>query len=177
MNMEIQQLSTREKPQPPYQRTVSRSSTSTRMTSQSGNSSTSHLSSSPQLHPAHPVHRYHHASCSKPPASPKLNTKVAPRLSRTGSIESGRQTPVSAFLQERLEKERQAEGQKHAASISALPRSYSDMSASLELGSVGQRSPTKSIGPDTARPQTTTGTDPKKKGLALKEMEQVCPNQ
>lgn len=48
------------------------------------------------------------------------------------------------------------------------------MSASVELGSANQKSPVKNAGLDLHRPQSSSGNDPsQKKGLALKEMEQV----
>lgn len=166
--MEGQQSLARDKSRPPFPRTASRSSTATRMTNQSNNSTTSHASSSPQLHNAHPVHRHHHDACRKP-SSPAPSSRH--QLSREASTESARQTPVSSFLQERLQKERQAESHKLAGSSS---RTGSDMSASVELGSANQKSPVKNAGLDMHRPQSSNGVDPsQKKGFALKEMEQV----
>lgn len=168
--MEGYQAQARERSHPPYQRPASRSSTSTRMTSQSANSSASHISSSPQLQSAYAAHRHHYASA-KLSSSPRPSSRAmpTPQLSREGSTESARQTPVSSFLQERLQKERQAESQKYTAST---PRSNSDMSTSCELGS-SQKSPVKQCG-DGNRPQSSCGDPTQKKGgLALKEMEQV----
>lgn len=165
----------RERSRPPYVRTASRSSTSTRMTSQSASSSTSHtshISSSPQLHSAHLVHRYHQASHVKPPSSPRpacSGPTLHPQLSRDGSIESARRTPVSAFLQERLQKERQA-------GAASTPASTSDLAASLELGQ-SHKSPIKHAVTDANRPQSSSSDPAQRKGLALKEMEQVsCAN-
>lgn len=166
--MEGQHSLPREKPRPPFPRTASRSSTGTRMTNQSNHSSTSHTSTSPQLNSVHPVHRHHHDACRKP-SSPVPSARH--QLSREASTESARQTPVSSFLQEKLQKERQAESHKLASSSS---RTGSDMSASVELGSANQKSPVKNAGLDLHRPQSSNGVDPsQKKGFALKEMEQV----
>lgn len=172
--MEGQHTLSREKSRPPYNRTASRSSTaSNRVISQSANSSTSHTSTSPQLHNAHPAHRFHHASCSQPTLSPKQSARPTPQLSREGSVESTRQTPVSSFLQEKLQKERRAESQKHGSSVAS--GANSDASASVDLGSVAQQqSPVRNNHLDVDRPQSTAGADAsQKKGLALKEMEQV----
>ena len=158
----------RERSRPPYTRTASRSSTSTRMTSQSANSSTSHISSSPQLHSAHLVHRHHQASHAKPPSSPRpacSGPTLQPQLSRDVSLESARRTPVSSFLQERLQKERQA-------GAASTPASTSDLAASLELGQ-SQKSPIKQAMTDANRPQSSSSDPAQRKGLALKEMEQV----
>lgn len=173
-------VSRQEGHRPPYHRTASRSSTSTRMTSHSGNSTSSRRSSSPQPHIAHPVPRYPHVQGINVPGSPRLGSRPATQLSRRGSIESARQTPVSAFLHERLQKERQAEGQK-LATATTTPRPNDAASTYSDLASMSQRSPSKYPGPEFSRPQSSSSIDPaQKKGLALKEMEQVslhivCP--
>jgi hypothetical protein len=87
-------------------------------------------------------------------------------------MESARQTPVSSFLQERLQKERHAESQKHAAA-SMTPRSTSDMNAAFALSTGPHKSPSKAGALEPNRPQSSSGPESQRKGLALKEMEQV----
>ncbi|KAI5457437.1 hypothetical protein BGZ63DRAFT_78458 [Mariannaea sp. PMI_226] len=155
-----------ERPRPSYPRTASRSSTSTtntRTTSQSAGSSTSQIDSQMTGHPAH---RFHHAPC-KGVSTPRTTTpRATPRLSREASSESNRQTAVSSFLQERLQKERQVESEK----AGQWARS-SEMNSSSDLSRTSHGSPTK--GGDVRRPQSTAGTEGKKKGLGVKDMEQV----
>ncbi|KAH7145673.1 hypothetical protein B0J13DRAFT_324740 [Dactylonectria estremocensis] len=161
-----------ERSRPSYPRTASRSSTSTtntRVTSQSANSSSSQIEPSPQMSGSHPSHRFHHSSC-KTVSSPRSTPRATPRLSREASNESNRQQAVSTFLQERLQKERQVESEKSAV----WSRGNSDLSASLELSRAGHGSPTKGGDLDMRRPQSTTSTESgKKKGLGVKDMEQV----
>ncbi|KAK5989240.1 hypothetical protein PT974_10746 [Cladobotryum mycophilum] len=165
-------------PRPPYPRASSRSSTSTvntRMTSQSANSLTS-VSTSPQLSNSHPTHRFHHASCPKSSSSPRLTPRHTPQLSREGSMESTRQTAVSAFLQEKLQRERRAEGERMGHSTS-LARLNTDMSGSMDLGRALD-SPMRTGGSDSPRPRSSAGgsagAEPAKKhGLGLMEMEHV----
>ena len=83
------------------------------------------------------------------------------------------QTPVSSFLMEKLRQERLAEGEKLAS------RTPVDMSASLELGGV-PASPARVASPaEGRRPRSSENGEPqqqhqaKKKGLGMKEMEQV----
>ncbi|KAF7562167.1 hypothetical protein G7046_g1973 [Stylonectria norvegica] len=167
-----------ERTRPPHPRTASRSSNSTsntRTTSQSANSSTSQIAQSPQQANVHTSHRYHHATCARPTSSPRT-PRATPRLSREASIESARQTAVSSFLQEKLQKERKAEIDK----VAALSRTNTDMSASVELGRVSQShhsSPTKGGESDSRRPQSNGGSQgTKRKGLGVNEMEQVISN-
>lgn len=153
---------TYERSRPPYPRTASRSSnstTSTRMASQSANSSTSQIALS-QMPSSHSTHRFHHATCVKP------STPRTPRLSREASIESTRQVAVSSFLQEKLQKERKAESEK----MSVFSRSTTDMSMSSDVAR-GHHSPTKG-GDSERRPVSSQGSE-KKKGLGVKDMEQV----
>lgn len=170
-----------------YHRSASRSSTSTRMTSHSGNSATSHHSSSSQPHA--PRYYPHHISTSVAnaasafagPGSPRTaGSRPSPQLSREASMESGRQTPVSAFLQEKLQKERQAEGLKLATSSTPRPAHIDTTSAYSDYANstAGNRSPSRHPGHDLSRPQTSSSGDAgQKKGLALKDMEQVSPSE
>jgi hypothetical protein len=150
---------------PSYPRTASRSSTSTtntRATSQSAGSSNSLLDSQMT---GHPPHRFHHAAC-KTVTTPRGTPRATPRLSREASSESNRQTAVSSFLQERLQKERQVESEK-----SGQWSRSSDTGTPVDLSRISHGSPTK--GADLRRPESTTGTEGKKKGLGVKDMEQV----
>lgn len=164
--MEQSQAYAYERSRPSYPRTASRSSTSTtntRATSQSAGSSNSQIDSQMTGHLAH---RFHHASCKIAPTPRTTTPRATPRLSREASSESNRQTAVSAFLQERLQKERQVESEK----TGQWARS-SETNSSSDLSRVSHGSPTK--GSDVRRPQSTTGTESKKKGLGVKDMEQV----
>lgn len=117
---------------------------------------------------SHAAHRFHHTAC-KSVSSPRSTPRGTPRLSREASNESNRQQAVSTFLQERLQKERQVESEK-----SGWSRANVDLSASVELSRVSHGSPTKGGESDVRRPQSTTGTEAgKKKGLGVKDMEQV----
>lgn len=160
----------REKSRPPYPRTASRSSTSTghsRVMSQSANSSSSLITSSPKLSNAHTTHRYHHANCSKPTPSPRPLSRPTPQLSREGSVELG--NPVSSFLQERLQSQRQAEAYRSSAS-----RSHGDTGSPIDLSASVQKSPSKAGGSDANRPQSSNGSEQTGgKGPGLKEMEKV----
>lgn len=83
-----------------------------------------------------------------------------------------RQPALSAFLQEKLQRERKAESDKLAFSASL---SRTDMSASVDICPAVQTSPFRAPEPVAGRPRSSAGTEPyKKKGLGLKEMEQVC---
>ncbi|KAM0420907.1 hypothetical protein ACHAPT_011296 [Fusarium lateritium] len=160
-----------------YGRTASRSSTSTtntRVTMHSTNSTTSHTPQSPQLsHSQHSQHshRFYHAACQRPAsATPRTSARLTPRLTRESSSESTRQPVVSSFLQERLQKERQAEIEKS----SSWSRANTEASSSGEFAQVSHGSPTKRREPDVHRPQSAAGSEPsKKKGLGVKDMEQV----
>ena len=82
--------------------------------------------------------------------------------------------PVSSFLQERLQRERRFEVERSASRMSS--RGDLSMSASGDLRAV-QSSPIRERGSDVRRPGSSGGSaaeQPKKKGLGLKEMEQVC---
>ncbi|VUC30310.1 unnamed protein product [Clonostachys rosea] len=115
---------------------------------------------------AHPQHLYYHASCSKSPNSPRPSSR---QLSRDSPKDPARQTPVSALLHERLQKERQSESQKLASS-----RMNNESNSSLDKMSGIQKSPTRSAGLDISRPNSGAGGEPgARKGLGIKEMEHV----
>ncbi|KAM4066821.1 hypothetical protein HRG_000839 [Hirsutella rhossiliensis] len=91
--------------------------------------------------------------------------------SRQGSPEMVRQPALSSFLQEKLQRERKAESDKLAFSASL---SRADMSASVDIGRIVQTSLFKAPDPLGGRPRSSAGMEPpKKRGLGLKEMEQV----
>ena len=92
-------------------------------------------------------------------------------------MESTRQTAVSAFLQEKLQRERRAEGERMGHSGS-LARLNTDISGSIEFGRATLDSPMRMGDTDSPRPRSSgggsAGTEPaKKQGLGLMEMEQV----
>lgn len=79
---------------------------------------------------------------------------------------------MSTFLQEKLQKERRAESEKLGSSTSS--RHNLDMSASVDLGRIATERSFKSSDYEPQRPQSSAGMESaKKKGLGVKEMEQV----
>ncbi|SPJ71987.1 uncharacterized protein FTOL_01715 [Fusarium torulosum] len=91
------------------------------------------------------------------------------RLTREASSESTRQTVVSSFLQEKLQQSRQAESDRS----STWSRANTDVNSSGEF-SRSLNSPIKIMETDGHRPQSAAGNEaPKKKGLGVKDMEQV----
>lgn len=157
-----------DRPRPTFPRTASRSSTSssnTRMTPISANSSRSHLPPSPQQSTAHPIaHPFRRRTSSRGAADLPRS-----QLSRETSDDARQPVPqVSSFLQERLQRERKVESERSSSRMSNDP-----MSASLDLRAI-QSSPARSGTSDSRRPRSSGGPGPaKKKGLGLKEMEQV----
>lgn len=79
---------------------------------------------------------------------------------------------MSSFLQERLQRERKLESERTSRRLSA------DLSASADFTMrATQSSPVRGRQADSHRPRSSSGGDPatgKKKGMGLKEMEQVC---
>lgn len=173
-----EKLGDRARPSPSLPRVPSRSSTSstkTRMNPQSANSSTSQLGSQSQQATASHTHKFHHSNCHQPltprerPRSQLSRESRDSRESRETSDESRSiAPPVSSFLQERLQRERKVESERSSSRMSNDP-----MSASLDLRAV-QSSPVRTGAADSRRPRSSGGGEPtKKKGLGLKEMEQV----
>lgn len=116
---------------------------------------------------AHP-HRFHNASS----GSPRPSSRATPQLSREASGELARPPIMSSFLQEKLQKERRAESDKLGSSTSS--RHNFDMSASVDLGRAAHDKSFRASDFDQQRPQSSAGMEsPKKKGLGVKEMEQV----
>jgi hypothetical protein len=147
----------RSHPAPPFPRTDSRSSGSsarTRMTTPSTNSSAS---------PATHSHRYHHSSCARTSAIERPRSQLSREATDEPSL-----PPVSSFLQERLQRGRKIESERSASRMS------NDMTtASLDMRAV-QSSPPQGGQSEGRRPISSGGAETtKKKGLGLKEMEQV----
>lgn len=155
-------------PAPPYPRAPSRSSTSTsntRMTPQSNNSSSTNLPPSPTLRHSHAAHRLNHSSSRRG----SIPERPRSQLSKESSDESHQGLPVvSTFLQEKLQRERRFEIERSSSRMS------NDMTASVDLRVV-HSSPARSVTADGKRPRSSggSGETSKKKGLGLKEMEQV----
>ncbi|KOS19788.1 hypothetical protein ESCO_001335 [Escovopsis weberi] len=94
-------------------------------------------------------------------------------------MESTRQTAVSAFLQEKLQRERKAEDER-LGHTTAIGRINTEMSASVDLGRAIPESPTRIEGMSlgSPRPRSSGGViggaePPKKQSLGLMEMEKV----
>jgi len=127
------------------------------MTSHSGAAS-SQTAPSPQTSSL----RLHNTPSTRPLTGPRT-----PQLTRENSLDS-RQSAVSSYLQEKLQRERRVEADKMA------PSRTPDLSSSTELRAV-QSSPIQTPAADATRPMSRGGVGEKKKGtgLGLKEMEQV----
>ena len=70
--------------------------------------------------------------------------------------DASRQQALSSFLQEKLQRERKAESDRVAASAADCGRAF--LNSSVQDGS---------------RPRSSASPEPRKKGLGVKEMEQV----
>ncbi|KJZ77125.1 hypothetical protein HIM_03446 [Hirsutella minnesotensis 3608] len=169
--MEGSQSQTRRGSRASYPRGPSRSSGTSWATPPSASLSTSSVPGSPQLPNSKSSPRHHQGAFSKSPGSPRSASKTMAYTSTHGSPEAMRQPALSSFLQEKLQRERKAESEKLAFSAGL---SRTDMSASVDIGRIVQSSPFKAPEAIINRPRSSTGTEPpKKKGLAVKEMEQV----
>ncbi|OAA67474.1 hypothetical protein ISF_03650 [Cordyceps fumosorosea ARSEF 2679] len=158
-----------QRPRPPYPRAPSRASTIASNTRSVSSSNTSHMQpASPAQSFSHPQ-RFH---CTATAASPRSSSRATPQLSREASGDLARPPTMSTFLQEKLQKERRAESEKLGSSTSS--RHNLDLSASVDLGRVATDRSFRSSDHEPQRPQSSTGMESgKKKGLGLKEMEQV----
>lgn len=128
---------------PPRVRTSSRASNSSSSTSQTASTHS---------------HRYHHSKCDRPRS----------QLSREVSDSSAQPvTPMSALLQERLERERRVESERSPS------RGVNELSQSSADGR-----PLRSPSPSDPRPMSSGGSDStrKKNGLGVKEMEHTLSN-
>lgn len=159
---------------PPVSRSASRSSTSTsntRFTARTVNSAPPQYSRS-QLSNPH-AQRLQSVSSVKSTGSPRATTpqSIASPHSEAGT-ESTRQPAVSSFLQDKLQRERQAESER----ASSMTRKSHKISASLDFGRRTLSSPVKEREFNGNRPHSSSGIErPKKKNLGVKEMEQVGP--
>jgi hypothetical protein len=149
----------------------------------SANSSSSQLDHSSRLSQAPHQHRFHHAHCSSPATSGRDRPRPRPRSSRESrdSRESreSRETPddlrspptpapTSTLLQERLQRERRVESERSSSRMSGETHGYTNDARAVHS------SPAHTSSVDGRRPTSSHGGDPlKKKGLGLKEMEQV----
>ena len=108
------------------------------------------------------------ASSSASQVGGRARNASPPPLSRQQSSDSARHIAHSSFLQERLQRERRIESDKLTTS-STKSQSNTDMSSAAEACS-----PHKAPASDSTRPQSSAGAEHgKRKGLGLKEMEQV----
>ncbi|OAA78025.1 hypothetical protein LEL_04848 [Akanthomyces lecanii RCEF 1005] len=158
-----------QRPRPPYPRAPSRASTIGSNTRSVSSSNTSHMQpASPAQSFAQPQRFYTTTTA----ASPRSSSRATPQLSREASGELARPPTMSTFLQEKLQKERRAESEKLGSSTSS--RHNLDMSASVDLGRVATDRSFRSSDHEPQRPQSSAGMESaKKKGLGVKEMEQV----
>lgn len=133
------------------------------------NSSLSQAPGSPGLFQSQHSHRLYHATCERPSSTTPRTAARMPRLTREASSESTRQKVVSSFLQEKLQQSRQAESDRS----STWSRANTDVNSSGEF-SRSLNSPIKIMETEGHRPQSAAGNEaPKKKGLGVKDMEQV----
>lgn len=155
---------------PQYQRAPSRGSIATvASNTRSVSSSASQPPASPSRSAtSQPSYRHYHITSG---TSPKGSMRPTPQLSRETSLELQKQAPVSTFLYERLQSQRQAESERFGSSVSSQNNFASSMS--MDMSRSNTRSPFK---PNDAegRPQSSAGHEGgKKRGMAVKEMEQV----
>lgn len=159
---------------PNSSRAVSRSSTrnsSARMPPQTNADSASNLTSSPSLRYAQPVgSRLSHRRGSMGSNTDRPPTPMS-KSSVKGSQSSSHQEPTSTLLQEKLQRERRSEIQRN------LNRLAGEMTPAAE-SQAATSTPLRCATADGKRPESsdTNGDAGKKKGLALKEMEQVLTN-
>jgi hypothetical protein len=149
-------------------RTTSRSSTSS--TFQASSASVSHdtpRSQQPMSPQSHPAHRFHHRTCSQSPTGGSRSRRSRePAEDSTSSKHNP--PPVSNLLQERLQRGRKVE----------ITRSSSNISGGSEKMSNSDHLPTSPVrrrgtSTDSRRPSSSGGEAIRKKGLGLKEIEQV----
>ncbi|KAK2606648.1 hypothetical protein N8I77_005382 [Diaporthe amygdali] len=157
---------------PNSSRAVSRSSTrnsSARMPPQTNSDSASNLTSSPSLRYAQPVgSRMAHRRGSMGSNTDRPPTPVS-KSSVRGSQTSSQQEPTSTLLQEKLQRERRSEIQRN------LNRLAGEMNTAADAQQAATSTPVRCATADGKRPESsdTNGDTGKKKGLALKEMEQA----
>ncbi|CAJ2510627.1 Uu.00g062520.m01.CDS01 [Anthostomella pinea] len=120
---------------------------------------------------AHPTHKFHHSHCGESPASMRTSS----RLSRQSSQEPRQsKPPVSNFLHEKLQRERQAESERLAKKLSG--------SLSSSAGDVrdreAQNSPSRSSAAGTGRgPRSNSGDeDSSQHGMGAKQMDKAFSN-
>lgn len=157
---------------PNSSRAVSRSSTrnsSARMPPQTNIDSPLNITPSPSLRYAQPVgSRFSYRRGSMGSNADRPPTPVS-KSSVRGSQSSSHQEPSSTLLQEKLQRERRSEIQRN------LNRLASDMNSPAADAQITTTTPVRCATADGRRPDSSdaNGESGKKKGLALKEMEQV----
>ncbi|UNI16044.1 hypothetical protein JDV02_002520 [Purpureocillium takamizusanense] len=164
---------------PSYPRAPSRptSASNSRLTaSHSVGSSISHVAvgGPPPTHaqPAPRLHHTHNLKQSSLSPRPSSSRGVA-HPSRQETPDSARHRAMSSFLQEKLQRER-AENERISFSASL---SRTDMSASVDVSRAVYNSPFRPPQEsEGGRPQSSAGVEPRRKGLGVKEMEQVVSN-
>lgn len=143
------------------------------MSFQSSNSSASDLANaSPKLKHAHLARRFEHPSGSGrrgsvSSGSDRPRSRVSGGTATDESRHSEPRSVVSSYLQEKLARERKVDSERSASRMSNGP------DTTLNSG-ILRISPTRANTTDGERPQSSGGGSSKKKGLGLKEMEQVC---
>ncbi|TQV99615.1 hypothetical protein IF1G_01830 [Cordyceps javanica] len=159
-----------QRPRPPYARAPSRASTIASNARSVSSSNTSHMQPASPAQSFSQPQRFHTTAT---PASPRSTCRATPQLSREASGDLARPPTMSSFLQEKLQRERRAESDKLGSSTSS--RHNLDLSASIDLGRVAANDRSfRSSDYEAQRPQSSAGMESaKKKGLGLKEMEQV----
>ncbi|KAI8625079.1 hypothetical protein F5Y19DRAFT_276714 [Xylariaceae sp. FL1651] len=145
------------------------STTHTQMTTKSTSTSSSHPRATTPSNTSH-THRYHHSQCDKG----MVAMRPLPRLSRESSRESKQTTaPVSSLLQQRLERERRAEGERLASQFGGeLSSSTGDFwngdvqsSPDKRYTSIVERRPKSSQGDD-ASSQSSMGAKQVEKAVS-----------
>jgi hypothetical protein len=149
----------------------------------SANSSSSQVDRVSHSSQASHNHKFHHVNCGSSAGSGRDKPRPRPLASRDSrDSQESKDTrdmsddarsvttpaPTSAFLHERLQRERKVESERSSSRMSNERPSH------LGDGRTVQSSPARATTIDGGRPRSSQGEALKRKGLGLKEVEQVC---
>lgn len=146
------------------------STTHTQTTTKSTSSSSSHPRSTTPLYSPRKV-RYSGSPYDRPPAAEMRPLPHLPSESSQGQKTSI--TPVSSLLQERLQQERKAEGERLA---SKLDHSFTSSTGATRDGDIPSPSSRRYRSTVERGPESSHGDDASQSSMGAKEVEKVCMN-